>query len=206
MPDRAAIQAVPRAWRRSGRPARQSSFAGAYAGAAHRGRGAAARLEGLRSARRSCLNKVRREMPETTGQSYPDASTLLGEAYFRSHQYPSRATASSNGDRRDTRERRFAAITSPGALGRLVDIALRIEELNELDELFRVDDCDIRPRRQVRLARVRAGRRACSRRRTSRGAKARRSAQRRPQERYTLHQAQYLARRSIADERSAAAG
>ncbi|WP_437574459.1 tetratricopeptide repeat protein [Sorangium sp. So ce887] len=79
------------------------------------------------------LNQVVEKYPDHP-TAFPDALTLLGETYFRSKQYLSarrafqRIVASSA-------EPRFAAYQAK-ALGRLVDICLRIKDYDALDAIF----------------------------------------------------------------------
>lgn len=79
------------------------------------------------------LNEVVEKYPNHP-TAFPDALNLLGEVYFRSKQFLSarrvfKQIVSRNG------EARFSQYQA-GALGRLVDIALRLKELNELDDIF----------------------------------------------------------------------
>lgn len=79
------------------------------------------------------LNEVVEKYPSHP-TAYPDALALLGETYFRSRQYLSarrvfrQIVSSSN-------EARFVPYQAK-ALGRLVDIALRIKDFSSLDEIF----------------------------------------------------------------------
>ncbi|WP_437709140.1 tetratricopeptide repeat protein [Sorangium sp. So ce448] len=79
------------------------------------------------------LNQVVEKYPDHP-TAFPDALTLLGETYFRSKQYLSarrvflRIVASGA-------EPRFAAYQAK-ALGRLVDICLRIKDYDALDAVF----------------------------------------------------------------------
>lgn len=79
------------------------------------------------------LNEVVEKYPNHP-TAFPDALNLLGEVYFRSKQYLSARRVFkqvvSRGD-----EARFTQYQA-GALGRLVDIALRLKELKELDDIF----------------------------------------------------------------------
>lgn len=79
------------------------------------------------------LNEVVEKYPNHP-TAYPDALNMLGEVYFRSKQYlSSRRVFKQIVDKGS--ENRFIQY-QPGALGRLVDIALRLKELNELDAIF----------------------------------------------------------------------
>jgi tetratricopeptide (TPR) repeat protein len=79
------------------------------------------------------LNEVVEKYPEHP-TAYPDALTLLGETYFRSHQYLSANRSFKEVVRRGS-ESRFAPYQAK-ALGRMVDIALRIKAYDSLDEIF----------------------------------------------------------------------
>ncbi|MFO0592271.1 MAG: tetratricopeptide repeat protein [Polyangiaceae bacterium] len=81
----------------------------------------------------SLLNEVVEKYPNHP-TAYPDALNMLGEVYFRSKQYLSaRRVFKQIVDKgSDARFSQYQA----GALGRLVDIALRLKELNELDAIF----------------------------------------------------------------------
>jgi tetratricopeptide (TPR) repeat protein len=79
------------------------------------------------------LNEVIEKYPNHP-TAFPDAMNMLGEVYFRSKQYLSaRRVFKQIVDRGS--ETRFAQYQA-GALGRLVDVALRLKELNELDAIF----------------------------------------------------------------------
>lgn len=79
------------------------------------------------------LNQIVEKYPDHP-TAYPDALSLLGETYFRSKQFLSarrvfqRIVASGS-------EPRFAAYQAK-ALGRLVDICLRIKDYDALDSIF----------------------------------------------------------------------
>jgi tetratricopeptide (TPR) repeat protein len=79
------------------------------------------------------LNEVVEKYPDHP-TAYPDALTLLGETYFRSHQYLSANRAFRQVVKRSG-EIRFASYQAK-ALGRLVDVALRIKAYDSLDEIF----------------------------------------------------------------------
>ncbi len=79
------------------------------------------------------LNEVIEKYPNHP-TAFPDAMNMLGEVYFRSKQYLSaRRVFKQIVDRGS--ETRFAQYQA-GALGRLVDVALRLKELSELDAIF----------------------------------------------------------------------
>ncbi|MEZ4296568.1 MAG: tetratricopeptide repeat protein [Polyangiaceae bacterium] len=79
------------------------------------------------------LNEVVEKYPNHP-TAYPDALNMLGEVYFRSKQFLSaRRVFKQIVDR--SSESRFTQYQA-SALGRLVDIALRLKELNELDAIF----------------------------------------------------------------------
>src|SRR5262249_16990488 len=79
------------------------------------------------------LNEVVEKYPDHP-TAFPDALSLLGETYFRSHQYLSaRRVFRQVVDRGG--EARFAPYQAK-ALGRLVDIALRTKDYSSLDEIF----------------------------------------------------------------------
>ena len=81
----------------------------------------------------SILNEVIEKYP-THPTAYPDALNMLGEVYFRSKQYLSaRRVFKQIVDKGN--DQKFSQYQA-GALGRLVDIALRLKELNELDSIF----------------------------------------------------------------------
>lgn len=79
------------------------------------------------------LNEVIEKYPDNT-TALPDAMNLLGETYFRSHQYLSARRVFrqivARGD-----EGRFGVYQAK-ALGRLVDVALRTKDYSSLDEIF----------------------------------------------------------------------
>lgn len=79
------------------------------------------------------LNEVVEKYPEHP-TAYPDALSLLGETYFRSHQYLSANRVFKEIVRRSG-EARFSSYQTK-ALGRLVDVALRIKAYDSLDEIF----------------------------------------------------------------------
>src|SRR5512132_912403 len=79
------------------------------------------------------LNEVVEKYP-THPTAYPDALTMLGETYFRSNQYLSARRVFNEIVRRGG-EPRFASYQSK-ALGRLVDVALRLKDYTTLDEIF----------------------------------------------------------------------
>ncbi|MBK8258580.1 MAG: tetratricopeptide repeat protein [Polyangiaceae bacterium] len=79
------------------------------------------------------LNEVIEKYPNHP-TAYPDALNMLGEVYFRSKQYLSARRVFKQIVDRGT-ESRFSQYQAT-ALGRLVDIALRLKELNELDAIF----------------------------------------------------------------------
>lgn len=79
------------------------------------------------------LNEIVEKYP-THPTAYPDALTMLGETYFRSSQYLSARRVFNEIVRRGG-EARFTSYQSR-ALGRLVDIALRIKDYSSLDEIF----------------------------------------------------------------------
>jgi tetratricopeptide (TPR) repeat protein len=79
------------------------------------------------------LNEVVEKYPDHP-TAYPDALSLLGETYFRSHQYLSANRAFREIVKRGG-ESRFASYQIK-ALGRLVDVALRIKAYDSLDEIF----------------------------------------------------------------------
>ncbi len=81
----------------------------------------------------SVLNEIVEKYP-THPTAYPDALTMLGETYFRSNQYLS-ARRVFNQIVRSGGEARFASYQSK-ALGRLVDVALRIKDYSSLDDIF----------------------------------------------------------------------
>lgn len=86
------------------------------------------------------LNEIVEKYP-THPTAYPDALTMLGETYFRSHQYLSARRIFNEIVRRGG-EPRFVSYQSK-ALGRLVDVVLRIDvallknkDYSTLDEIF----------------------------------------------------------------------
>lgn len=79
------------------------------------------------------LNEVIEKYP-THPTAYPDALAMLGETYFRSNQYLSARRVFNEIVRRGT-EARFTSYQAK-ALGRLVDISLRIKDYSSLDAIF----------------------------------------------------------------------
>lgn len=79
------------------------------------------------------LNEIVEKYPSHP-TAYPDALTMLGETYFRSNQYLSARRVFNEIVRRGG-EPRFSSYQSK-ALGRLVDVALRIKDYSSLDEIF----------------------------------------------------------------------
>lgn len=79
------------------------------------------------------LNEVVEKYPDHP-TAYPDALSLLGETYFRSKQYLSARRTFKEVVRRGA-EPRFASYQAK-ALGRLVDVAMRIKDYDALDEIF----------------------------------------------------------------------
>jgi tetratricopeptide (TPR) repeat protein len=79
------------------------------------------------------LNEVVEKYPDHP-TAFPDAMTLLGETYFRSQQYLSSRRVFKEIVTRGN-EPRFATYQAK-ALGRLVDIALRLKDYSSLDEIF----------------------------------------------------------------------
>src|SRR5262249_26244049 len=79
------------------------------------------------------LNEVLESFPDHP-TAYPDALALLGEAYFRSKQYYSarrsfKEIVDKSGDPR------FVSYVGK-ALGRLVDVTMRIKDYDKLDAIF----------------------------------------------------------------------
>jgi tetratricopeptide (TPR) repeat protein len=81
----------------------------------------------------STLNEVIEKYP-THPTAYPDALNLLGETYFRSHQYLSARRVFNEIVKRGA-EGRYAAYQVK-SLARLVDIALHIKDYSALDDIF----------------------------------------------------------------------
>jgi tetratricopeptide (TPR) repeat protein len=79
------------------------------------------------------LNEVVEKYPNHP-TAYPDALNMLGEVYFRSKQYLSARRVFKQIVDKGT-DSRFTQYQA-AALGRLVDIALRLQELTELDSIF----------------------------------------------------------------------
>jgi tetratricopeptide (TPR) repeat protein len=79
------------------------------------------------------LNEIIEKYP-THPTAYPDAMAMLGETYFRSNQYLSSRRIFNEIVRRGG-EPRFSSYQAT-ALGRLVDVALRIKDFSSLDEIF----------------------------------------------------------------------
>jgi hypothetical protein len=79
------------------------------------------------------LNEVVEKYPNHP-TAYPDALTLLGETYFRSHQYLSARRVFKQIVEKGS-DNRFQSYQAK-ALGRLVDVALRIKDYGSLDEIF----------------------------------------------------------------------
>lgn len=79
------------------------------------------------------LNEIIEKYP-THPTAYPDALAMLGETYFRSNQYLSSRRAFNEIVRRGS-EPRFSSYQG-NALGRLVDVALRIKDYASLDDIF----------------------------------------------------------------------
>ncbi len=79
------------------------------------------------------LNEVIEKYPNHP-TALPDALSMLGEVYFRSKQFLSARRVFKQIVARSG-EGRFSQYQA-GSLGRLVDIALRLKELKELDDIF----------------------------------------------------------------------
>jgi len=79
------------------------------------------------------LNEVIEKYPNHR-TAYPDALSMLGEVYFRSKQYLSARRVFKQIVDKGT-DMRFSQYQA-SALGRLVDVALRLKELDELDSIF----------------------------------------------------------------------
>jgi tetratricopeptide (TPR) repeat protein len=79
------------------------------------------------------LNEIVEKYPNHP-TAYPDALTMLGETYFRSNQYLSARRVFNEIVRRGT-EARFSSYQAK-ALGRLVDVSLRIKDYSALDGIF----------------------------------------------------------------------
>lgn len=79
------------------------------------------------------LNEVIEKYPNHP-TAFPDALNLLGDVYFKSKQFLSARRVFKQIVARGA-ESRFSQYQA-GALGRLVDIALRLKELQELDDIF----------------------------------------------------------------------
>jgi tetratricopeptide (TPR) repeat protein len=79
------------------------------------------------------LNEVIEKYP-TNATAYPDALALLGDAYYRSKQYYSARRAFKEIVERSG-EPRFSVYVER-ALGRLVDVTLRIKDYDKLDAIF----------------------------------------------------------------------
>ena len=79
------------------------------------------------------LNEIIEKYP-THPTAYPDALAMLGETYFRSNQFLSSRRAFNEIVRRGG-EPRFSSY-QPAALGRLVDVALRVKDYAALDDIF----------------------------------------------------------------------
>ncbi len=105
---------------------------GSDGGAADRRRHAADGREGLQP-RRQRAQRDRREIPDAS-DGVPRRAHHARETYFRSNQYLS-ARRVFNEIVRSRGEARFAAYQSK-ALGRLVDVALRIKDYSSLDDIF----------------------------------------------------------------------
>ncbi|HZF47414.1 MAG TPA: tetratricopeptide repeat protein [Polyangiaceae bacterium] len=79
------------------------------------------------------LNEIIEKYPSHP-TAYPDALALLGETYFRSKQFLSARRVYTQIAARGT-EPRFAQYHVK-ALGRLIDVALRVKDYSKLDEIF----------------------------------------------------------------------
>ncbi|HLM75329.1 MAG TPA: tetratricopeptide repeat protein, partial [Polyangiaceae bacterium] len=79
------------------------------------------------------LNEIIEKYPSHP-TAYPDALALLGETYFRSKQFLSARRVYTQIAERGT-EPRFAQYHVK-ALGRLIDVALRVKDYSKLDDIF----------------------------------------------------------------------